>query len=86
MADFQKKKLSILLWPSLPHIFLVLLTVFAIVSCLLLYNGMVSTRESLEALDQSQTVSPNTLAQLKRNHQREFILDLVFIVIFAGNG
>jgi two-component system sensor histidine kinase AtoS len=47
---------------------------------------MLSTKESLEALEGSQQVPSTVLAELKENQQRGWILDLALIVISASMG
>ena len=87
MVDSRRKKQwSNMPSPWLAYGFLAVLTIFVIICCILLYTGMLSTRESLEALEKSNNVYPTILAELKQIQQMDWILDLVLIVITASMG
>ncbi|MFP3871017.1 MAG: two-component system sensor histidine kinase NtrB [Syntrophobacteria bacterium] len=68
------------------NLFLVVLVVLTFAFCLLLYSGMVSTRESLDLLDRSHLVPPAVLAELSERYQWKQTLDMVLIVMSASMG
>jgi PAS domain S-box-containing protein len=86
MADSSKKRIFRRPSLRLANLFLVVLVIFAFTFCLLLYAGMVSTRKSLEVLEDSQLVPPDMLTELKEKYQRDRTLDLVLILISASMG
>ncbi len=62
------------------------LVILAFTYCLLVYTGMMSTKKSLNVLADSQMVPPQVLSELQQEYERQWILDLVLIVITGAVG
>ena len=60
-------------------LFVLILMTFAF--CLLLYNGMVASEESLDVLGEGKLLPPEVLAELKKDHEHERLLNLALMLI-----
>lgn len=70
----------------LANFFLVGLVIMTFICCVLLISSIVSTRKSLDLLEDSQLIPPELVVELNKNHERERTLDLVLIVVAASMG
>jgi len=86
MADYFRQRSFIKQAPRLATLFVAGLIVLILVSSLLLFTDMVSTRKSLDLLRDNQLVSPDVVMKLKKSYVRERTLVLVLIVVTGSIG